>query len=317
MHPAASVIFFTIASGAGYGLLAILGAMALSGNLPDSRWFGLISIGLGTGLVIAGLLASTFHLGHPERAWRALSQWRSSWLSREGLAAVLTFAPILGFFVGWICYKETGGTTALMGGAMAVMAGVTVYCTGMIYASLKPIHQWHNGFVVPGYIAIGLMTGGLWFVALASAFGFFAGWHAIMGIVLLAIAAFIKGRYWRFIDHNPSASTPETATGLGDLGKVRLFEAPTTSRNFVMREMGYQIARKHATKLRQWSIGLAFGVPAFLLLLSVGASLPAVLQVVAIWAAAISGSVGIVVERWLFFAEAKHAVTLYYGAEQV
>ena len=38
-------------------------------------------------LASGGLIASTFHLGHPERAIKAFTQWRSSWLSREAWLA--------------------------------------------------------------------------------------------------------------------------------------------------------------------------------------------------------------------------------------
>ncbi|MGE0726177.1 MAG: DmsC/YnfH family molybdoenzyme membrane anchor subunit, partial [Alphaproteobacteria bacterium] len=93
MHPALSVIVFTTASGAGYGLLALLGLLAPFGLVPASTWFGLAATGLALVAVAGGLLSSTLHLGHPERAWRAMSQWRSSWLSREGLAAVVSFFP--------------------------------------------------------------------------------------------------------------------------------------------------------------------------------------------------------------------------------
>ena len=93
MHPALSIIFFTTASGAGYGLLVLLGLGGAFGWLPAERGFGLVGMGLSLGLITAGLLSSTFHLGHPERAWRALSQWRSSWLSREGVMAIATYAP--------------------------------------------------------------------------------------------------------------------------------------------------------------------------------------------------------------------------------
>ncbi|MFT5392548.1 MAG: DMSO reductase anchor subunit, partial [Gammaproteobacteria bacterium] len=93
MNPAYSIIFFTTASGTGYGLIALLGIYAWGAHLPASSGFGLLTLGIGFALVVAGLVSSTCHLGHPERAWRALSQWRSSWLAREGVAAVLTFIP--------------------------------------------------------------------------------------------------------------------------------------------------------------------------------------------------------------------------------
>ncbi|MEM9784774.1 MAG: DmsC/YnfH family molybdoenzyme membrane anchor subunit, partial [Pseudomonadota bacterium] len=97
MHPAKSVILFTTASGAGYGLLIWLAIFSATGAIAPDRGFGLIAFTLSLGLVTGGLLSSTLHLGHPERAWRAMSQWRTSWLSREGVAALVTYAPALLF----------------------------------------------------------------------------------------------------------------------------------------------------------------------------------------------------------------------------
>src|ERR1700743_1805297 len=105
MHPAYSVIFFTSASGGGYFLLVLLGVFGGLGVLPPDAVLGLIAFGLAFAMLTAGLLSSTFHLGHPERAWRAFSQWRSSWLSREGVLSVATYVPaglfaICGVFLG-------------------------------------------------------------------------------------------------------------------------------------------------------------------------------------------------------------------------
>src|SRR5436190_21342228 len=97
MNPAYSVILFTTASGAGYGLLALLGLVGFNHGPASSFIFGLVALVIALGLITVGLLSSTFHLGHPERAWRAFSQWRSSWLSREGVAAVLTYVPAVLF----------------------------------------------------------------------------------------------------------------------------------------------------------------------------------------------------------------------------
>ncbi|MCA8929188.1 MAG: dimethyl sulfoxide reductase anchor subunit, partial [Alphaproteobacteria bacterium] len=93
MHPAVSIIFFTTASGAGYGLLALMGLFGAIGLLPADPWVGGFGLVLALVLVTAGLASSTYHLGHPERAWRALSQWKTSWLSREGVMAILTYLP--------------------------------------------------------------------------------------------------------------------------------------------------------------------------------------------------------------------------------
>jgi ferredoxin len=102
MHPAYSVIFFTTASGAGYGLWFWLGLRIAAEGLPDPAWPGVATLVLGGVLVSLGLLSSTFHLGHPERAWRAFSQWRSSWLSREGVAAVATYLPAGALFLALV-----------------------------------------------------------------------------------------------------------------------------------------------------------------------------------------------------------------------
>jgi DMSO reductase anchor subunit len=107
VHPALSVILFTVASGTGYGLAFWLGLGAALGLVAADRWFGLVALGLALALISFGLLASTFHLGHPERAWRAFSQWRSSWLSREGVLAVATYVPLGLFALGWVGFGST------------------------------------------------------------------------------------------------------------------------------------------------------------------------------------------------------------------
>src|SRR5262245_6500916 len=106
MHPSYSVILFTTASGAGYGLLALLGLVGLNHGPASSWWFGVTALVVALSLIVAGLLSSTFHLGRPERAWRAFSQWRSSWLSREGIASIVTFIPALAFGALWLGFID-------------------------------------------------------------------------------------------------------------------------------------------------------------------------------------------------------------------
>jgi sulfite dehydrogenase (quinone) subunit SoeC len=102
-----------------------------------------------------------------------------------------------------------------------------------------------------------------------------------------------------------------TATGLGHLGKVRLFEAPHTQDNYLMLEMGFSIARKHAYRLRVFATIFAFVLPFLLTALTLALVQPVAGTAAAL--AAVSVILGVLIERWLFFAEAKHAVTLYYG----
>src|SRR5690606_5949285 len=110
-------------------------------------------------LVSVGLLASFAHLGKPLRAWRAFSQWQSSWLSREGVAAVLTYVPALALAV-LLWRADTGLAVRVAGIVTAALALASVVCTAMIYASLQPIAAWRNRWVLPGYVGLALLGGG-------------------------------------------------------------------------------------------------------------------------------------------------------------
>jgi DMSO reductase anchor subunit len=314
MHPAFSVIFFTTASGAGYGLVALVALANALGLVPASGAFAFATLGAGTALIVAGLVASTFHLGHPERAWRALSQWRSSWLSREGVAALVTFAPLGAFGIAWMFFGRSEGAWALIGLVAAACSALTVYATAMIYRSLKPVHQWHNAWTVPNYLAHALSTGALLLHVAAQAWGRPQAAVGIFALVAVALAAYVKARYWRFIDTTKSASTPESATGLGARGKVRLLDAPHGTANYLQQEMGFAIARKHADRLRALARYAGYYAPMALTLAALGLGGAGGIAAAAL--AALSALAGTLVGRWLFFAEAKHAVTLYYGARE-
>jgi DMSO reductase anchor subunit len=311
MNPALSIIFFSTASGAGFGLLLLVGIAAPLGLVPQNAGFAVVTLAVAAVLAVAGLLSSTLHLGRPERAWRAFSQWRTSWLSREGVCAVLTFLPAAVFAIGWFFLGRTDGIFGLCGVLAAVLAGLTVFCTGMIYATLKPIHQWHNRWVVPNYLLLGLMAG-LLLLDLLVRFWARPAALPIVTLVAIAVAWWFKESYWRSIDASTAPSTIASATGLGRRGKVRLLEPPHTEENYLLKEMGFRIARKHRVRLRVVARVAAFGVPLLATLLALFAA-PALFAAVAV----LSAALGLVVERWLFFAEARHTVTLYYGAEAV
>ena len=312
MHPALSIVVFTTASGAGFALLALLGLGAPLGLLPAGAGFAFAALAVGVALAAAGLVSSAFHLGRPERAWRAFSQWRSSWLSREGVFSVLTFVPLAVFGIGWVFFGMTRGVVGLCGIVAAAFAAATIYCTGMIYASLKPIHQWHNGWVVPSYLALGLMSGCLVLDFLVRLWAPRAGALAFFTLVVVLLAWSVKEGYWRFIDTTAARSTVATATALGSRGRVRLFEPPHTEENYLLKEMGFRIARRHAARLRRIARLAGFALPAIMSLLAM--FLPRAPGVVAAGIAVLSAVLGLLVERWLFFAEARHTVTLYYGA---
>jgi sulfite dehydrogenase (quinone) subunit SoeC len=310
MHPAFSVIFFTTASGAGFGLLVMLALLAVLGQLPQDAIFGILTLGTAFALITVGLLSSTLHLGRPERAWRAFSQWRSSWLSREGVAGIVTCAAAGLFGIGWVLFGRTGGATELAAIATAVCAAVTLVATGMIYASLKPIPQWHSNYTVPGYIIYALMSGATLLYALEQLSGRQTRLMGFIALTCIAAGGVWKAATWRHNDALGSSVSANSATGLSS-GTIRSIEWPHTEENYVMKEMGFRIARKHAVKLRLFVQIFAFALPFVLIAaaLLAGSIIAAICAALAV----IAQAAGLLVERWLFFAEARHVVTLYYG----
>jgi DMSO reductase anchor subunit len=308
VNPAFSVIFFTVVSGTGYGMLFLLGVMLAFDPSGLGRNEALVELAIGAVFVAAGLSASTLHLGQPQRAWRAFSQWRSSWLSREGVASVASFVPVLA--LAWcLCFDSDESLSRGLGALLAALAVVTVFCTARIYTCLKTIPAWHNVYVLPGYLLLGLLGGACWSWLIGE---WTAGGRAQPALtVALAVAcAALKLAYWKHIDTAPPASTPESATGLGRFGAVRSVEAPHTEENYLTQEMGFVLARKHAARLRAICLTLIGAVPTL-----AAVALFALPGWSAIFAciAALAATSGLFVERWLFFAEARHVVMLYYG----
>lgn len=311
MKPAFSVIFFTTLSGLGYGLAFWLALDRAAGSpAAADPWLGGIGLALALALISAGLLSSTLHLGHPERAWRALSQWRSSWLSREGVAAVLSLPPLGLVWLAWGAGAE-GGLWAWLAALGAVLAVVTVLCTGMIYQSLKPVAAWTSPLTTPVYLLYAAVTGGYAAAALGAWFAEPAAWRLWLAVALTGVLAVAKYAYWRRAAAEPGLM-PEDATGLGRFGTVRQLEAPHVTQNYITREMGFRVARRHAGRLRVLAVAIGMAAPAALglvALLGAGGGVAAL----ALTAAALLALLGAVCERWLFFAEARHAVTAFYG----
>jgi len=316
MHPALSVIFFTTLSGAGYGLLFWAAWHALTGASAARTLLVCIAVALVASTI--GLLSSMLHLGKPARAWRAFSQWRTSWLSREGVAAMATFGIAVLLAVALLPSQLAGeawggANLSLPGKLVAALAIalsiVTVYCTAMIYASLKPIPAWRHSLVPRVYVLFALFTGGLLFCAIATLLGrTVSNMAAMAGIVAAVALALVKWKYWRDIDV-PLPATRGDAIGLPQR-TATVFERPHTEANYLTKEMGFVVARKHSAVLRRAAVVLfallpvVFLLPAWLL----AHADPAPWYLLA----ALCALAGAFVERWLFFAEAKHLVTLYY-----
>lgn len=290
MHPAPSVIFFTTASGLGFGLLAWLGL-----GLPGlNGWFAFVFYFIGYALAVGGLMASAFHLANPKNAVKAFSQWRSSWLSREAVSAVIALLVIAPYAIGRIFFGVELPVLGAIGSALALF---TVFTTSMIYTQLKTIPRW-NTPATPVMFLIFCIAGG---ALLAGQVG--------AALWLLMAAAVVQIWHWREGDRSMLTTETNlgTATGLGGIGHVRQFEAPHTGQNYLLNEMAYQIGRKHARSLRRISFVAAFLVPVLALLAFRDAPHIGGLLAVVVHA------LGVAASRWLFFAEARHVVANYYG----
>lgn len=320
MHPALSIVAFTVLSGAGYGLLALLGLLRAVGAVDGAaagRGAGVhLALVLGAALVLCagGLLSSTLHLANPKNAWRAFSMWRTSWLSREGVLALASF-PVAG---AWVACEFLGaGGVAPRGLALvaAVLALAIVYCTAMIYASLKTIPAWHSGLVPAAYLALSLYTGAL-LLALAGAVGAVPfGRVAALGLVALTVVVAVGVK----IAWYARLGRTRRSEGGGPLSwtakPVRLLDAGHAAGTFTTSELGFRAGAARLARLRALVPLLGVVVPAGLVTFAVLAGswgeAASASTVATVAAAALAALAGVTIERWLFFAEARHVVNRY------
>ena len=262
-------------------------------------------------LITAGLLSSTVHLGRPERAWRAFSQWRTSWLSREGVAALATYIPAGLFGIGWVLLGRTDGLVRPVRRARRSprRRHRLLHRDDLRLAEAgPPVAQRPCRACLPGARPDDRRPV---LNALLQLWGQPSVVVAALAAAAIPLAAWLKERFWRFVDTTSARPTPASAIGLPG-GTVRALDFPHTGENYLLREMGFAIARKHAIKLRRATLGAGFVIP--LLLTLAAALLPTPLAAPAAFLALASAMAGVILERWLFFAEAKHSVMLYYGA---
>ncbi|MFK7879788.1 dimethyl sulfoxide reductase anchor subunit family protein, partial [Roseobacter sp.] len=203
MHPAPSVIFFTTFSGLGFGLLFFLGL----GFPAVTGWMAFAFFAIAYAMAVGGLLASTFHLGRPERAIKAFTQWRSSWLSREAWCAVIALVAMGLYGAGLVFFQTALAPLGIIG---ALFSLATVFTTSMIYTQLKTIPRWNMGITPIKFLSLSLAGGAL-----------MAG-QVSVALVLLTIAGVVQILTWVEGDKalESSGTDMATATGLGSIGSV-------------------------------------------------------------------------------------------------
>ncbi len=288
MHPAPSIILFTTLSGLGFGTLAFLGL----GISAPTGFTAFVFFAISYALAGGGLLASTFHLGHPERALKAFTQWRSSWLSREAWAAMLTLAVMGVYGLGLVAFETRLRMLGVVGGALAL---ATVFTTSMIYTQMRSVPRWNHWSTPVLFLAYSLAGGAL-----------LTG-RTSLAVWLLPVVALLQAFAWNLQDRHESRAptSTATATGLGTPGQIRAFEPPHTGDNYLTREMVFRIGRKHGRILRLLSLTFASVLPTLCLILPFSHWLA--------MATVMLHVTGVLAQRWLFFAQARHTVGFYYG----
>ena len=324
MHPAFSVILLTTLLGAGQGLfLALFTAQsyALFDLLPqqDSRSFYASGSLTALALLAAGLGASFFHLGRPERAWRSAAQWRTSWLSRETIVLPAFMALVFLYGVAhWFGWKPVAATlpsgiaidaTLVLGLLGTVLAFLLFLCTAMIYACLPFLREWHSPLTVLNYTLLGGSSGFTLATTFAALTGsglsrFFATW----AIILTAAAFISRGASLLRNARLKPRSTPQTAIGIKHPRIVQTSHG-STGGTFNTREFFHGRTRLFLRSIKWLFLLAVFAAPIPLLAAAMSGPAPTI----ALLAFAIQYA-GLLAERWYFFAEANHPQNLYYQA---
>lgn len=312
MHPALSVIFFTVSSGAGFGLFALLyfsDVFKLGGGFSAKQI--VLTGAIAFVFVIAGLLSSLGHLANPKNAWRAFSRFRTSWLSREGVFAVLFF-PLAFLYLAltWLAPDGLEPVRLILGALATALAWITLFSTGMIYACLKTIRQWNTPLVPASYLVLGHFSGALLLLAIAAWAALDLRPYAYLAGILLVLGALVKAIYYFWMAEPSTRSTIQTATGFTRAG-VKILDTGHTHGTFLTQEFGFQIARSHTLFLKSLIFVVGFLFPLLVLMYAggqPGLGLAGLMTGLAL--------LGVGVERWLFFAQAQHVVNLYHGRQR-
>lgn len=315
MKPAFSVVFLTTLSGAAQGLLIALFGVELAarfelitaGALPSQMFF-VVGAALSVLLGALGLLASFFHLGHPERAWRAIAMWRTSWLSRECLCLPVFLGGTFAYGIAhWL-----GSPWSFAIGSLCVLAGAALFvCTAMIYACLRFLQEWATPLTLVNFVLLGCASG--FTVATAC-----AAWLAPALVAVLAGCACVltlAGCASRVASLRRNArlrpkSTVQSATGTKGANVVQKSRGFTAGA-FNLREFFHGRTAQTLRRIKITFLVAAFALP--FALIALGGAVPsATFSLWLLCAAALIQYAGLVAERWFFFAEARHPQNLYY-----
>jgi len=322
MHPAFSVIFLTTLIGVGQGLFLALytgQVYALFNVLSEQGDHQFYAVGslIALAFLVAGLVASFFHLGHPERAWRSATQWRTSWLSREVIVLPAFMACVFMYgvahYFSWDIPLFTLGEALRVDFIMLVGAVGTLLCfalfvsTGMIYACLRFLQEWHTPLTVSNFILLGGASG----FALATAFaafsapglsGFYGKWALIITVLAFTsrLASLVRNHKLK------PKSTLQSAIGVRHANIAQQSQG-FMGGSFNTREFFHGKSARVLRSVKWLFIALTFALPFVFLAWGLSVNSASLL----LMAFAVQ-YVGLIAERWFFFAQANHPQNLYY-----
>jgi DMSO reductase anchor subunit len=306
MKPAFSVIFLTTLIGAGQGLfLALFGAQVSRPEL-DAADFQVLGSLLALGLCTLGLVASFFHLGHPERAWRSAAMWRSSWLSREVIALPLFMLGLtlygLAQYMGW-------RTTPLFGAVAALLCLALFVCTAMVYMSIRFLQEWASPLTLANYLLLGCASGFMLATLLATLFE--SSWPLVQPLGWAAAAFTLAALVTRAASLRRNArlkpmSSLQTAIGIKHPRIVQKAQG-FMGGSFNTREFFHGRGSEWLRGVKWAFLLLVFPLP--LLCLAAGVATGSITFLALAFALQY---LGLLAERWFFLAQARHPQNLYY-----
>lgn len=304
MNPAWSVVLFTTLAGAAQGLVVTL-ALAELASLPMSTAFLADALALAVVLLVAGLVASSFHLGRPARAWRAVSMWRTSWLSRE----VIVLPAFIGVCALWWLALRQGWDLPWLPVAALVFAAALWLCTAMIYACIRFIREWAQPLTLVNFTLIGMSSG----LVLACALAALAGQRALLlaaapiALVLTIAAGATRIAALRRNARLRPKSSLQSATGIHS-PKLRQISMGMSAGAFNTREFFHRRTPALLRQVKNAFLLLGFALPALLLTWGLATE-----ESLWPWLLALAlQTPGLIAERWYFLAQANHPQNLYY-----
>jgi sulfite dehydrogenase (quinone) subunit SoeC len=304
MNPAMSVVVFTTLCGAAQGLVVTLAVLVMGGVLPPDESCVSLGLALAVVMLVVSLAVSFMHLGRPERAWRAVMMWRTSWLSRE-VIVLPVFIAVVGL---WWLASRAGYFSPVLPLLSVLVSLLLWYCTAMVYMCIRFLQEWAHPYTLVNYTLIGLSSGLILTGALVEMVGpdelaaTLAPWALLVTVTAWCTRALSLRRNR---DLRPK-STLQSAIGV----RAQVIQQKSmgmSAGSFNTREFFHRASRAGLKNIKWGFLTLGFAIPTLLLVVIL------VTNAASLWWVAVPLQyAGLLGERWFFFAQARHPQNLYY-----